>query len=236
MDPFEQRLFFASGESLAPQLQWSGRGSAAAGDVSETCASTVELRYTWQQRATTAFLTVAHRCRPLSKDDPQEFIMRRTDNRVFFSLLLAAALAFTAPPANASAAAAAALAKGQTVYVPVYSNVFAAPKEVPIHLANILTIRNTDLHQPIEVTAADYYDTKGTLIKKFYQKTVTLAPLETTHIYLSERDQEGGLGANFIVRWQAAREVNAPIIECLMVGNQGRAFVSPGQVIKEDTR
>jgi len=30
------------------------------------------------------------------------------------------------------------------------------------------------------------------LLKRFYQKAVTLAPLETTYIYLSERDQEGG--------------------------------------------
>jgi len=128
------------------------------------------------------------------------------------------------------------LSKGETVYVPVYSNVFTAPKEVVVHLSNTLTIRNTDIHNSIQVTAADYYDTKGALLKKFYQKPVTLLPLETTYVYLSERDQEGGFGANFIVRWQAAKVVNAPIIECLMVGAQGRAFVSPGKVIKEETK
>lgn len=128
------------------------------------------------------------------------------------------------------------LSKGETVYVPVYSNVFTAPKEVAVHLSNTLTIRNTDIHNSIQVTAADYYDTRGALLKKFYQKPVTLLPLETTYVYLSERDQEGGFGANFIVRWQAAKEVNAPIIECLMVGAQGRAFVSPSRVIKEETK
>ena len=153
-------------------------------------------------------------------------------------LLIAAALVvlFTGQPHGVLAATEYALSKGQTVYVPVYSNVFAAPKEVAIHLANTLTIRNTDIHNAIRVTTADYYDTKGALIRKFYLKPVTLAPLETTYVYLSERDQEGGIGANFIVRWQAAKEVNAPIIECLMVGTQGRAFVSPGQVIKEETK
>jgi len=128
------------------------------------------------------------------------------------------------------------LSKGETVYVPVYSNVFTAPKAVPIHLANILVIRNTDLDNPIKLITADYYDTKGTLIKKHYDRAITLAPLETTYVYLSERDQEGGIGANFIVRWQADKEVNAPIIECLMVSTLGRAFVSSGQVIKEKTR
>lgn len=155
------------------------------------------------------------------------------------SLLLAAIVGtvmFAVAPLNSFAAAEAMLSKGQTVYVPVYSNIFTAPKEVPIHLANILTIRNTDLHNAIQVTSADYYDTKGTLVKKYYQKAVTLAPLETTYVYLSERDREGGFGANFIVRWQAGKEVNIPIIECLMVGSPGRTFVSPGQSIREDTR
>ncbi|HSN22648.1 MAG TPA: DUF3124 domain-containing protein [Methylomicrobium sp.] len=128
------------------------------------------------------------------------------------------------------------LSKGQTIYVPVYSNIFTAPKAVPVHLANILAIRNTDLHNVIRVTSVDYYDTKGALVKKYYPTAVTLSPLETTHVYLSERDDAGGFGANFIVRWQANKEVNPPIIECLMAGREGRGFISPGQVISEDTK
>lgn len=160
---------------------------------------------------------------------------RRLQNNWVPAAIVILLLWVWAPPGGL-AAAEYPLSKGQTIYVPVYSNVLAAPKGVAIHLANTLTIRNTDLHNAIQVTAADYYDTKGALLRKFYLKPVTLAPLETTYVYLSERDQEGGIGANFIVRWQAARDVNAPIVECLMVGTQGRAFVSPGQVIREDTR
>ena len=128
------------------------------------------------------------------------------------------------------------LSRGQTVYVPVYSNVIAGPRQVPVHLSNTLIIRNTDLHNRILVTAANYYDTKGDLIKKYYSQAVSLAPLETRYLYLSERDQEGGVGANFIIRWQSANAVNPPIIECVMVGNEGRAFVSPSQVIEENTK
>ena len=128
------------------------------------------------------------------------------------------------------------LSSGQTVYVPVYSNIYSSPKAVPNHLANILSIRNTDLARPIQVTVVDYYDTRGTLVKKYYTETVTLAPLESTHIYLPETANEGGFGANFIVKWTASEEVNAPIIECVMAGNQGRAFVTSGRVIKESPR
>lgn len=160
---------------------------------------------------------------------------KKTFQRGLFAIATCAVL-LAALPQVVRAAADVLLAKGQTVYVPVYSNVFTAPKAVPIHLANILTIRNTDLHNAIRVTSADYYDTRGTLVRKYYQQSVTLAPMETTYVYLSERDREGGFGANFIVRWQADREVNVPIVECLMVGSEGRAFVSPGQAIREDTK
>jgi hypothetical protein len=128
------------------------------------------------------------------------------------------------------------LSKGQTVYVPVYSNVISGSREVPSHLSNTLVIRNTDLHNPIEVIAADYYDTRGRLIKSYYAQPVAMAPLETVYLYLSEQDREGGVGANFIITWRAAREVNAPIIECVMAGSRGRAFVSPSRVIDKNTR
>lgn len=129
-----------------------------------------------------------------------------------------------------------ALSTGQAVYVPVYSNIIAGPREVPVHLSNTVIIRNTDMQNEIQVTVADYYDSKGALIKKFYAQPVKLAPLETVYLYLSDREKEGGVGANFIIRWRARKEVNLPIIECVMVGSQGRSFVSPSQIIEENTK
>lgn len=125
-----------------------------------------------------------------------------------------------------------ALSRGQTVYVPVYSNIYSSTKKVPIDLANTLSIRNTDPSYAIRVTAVDYYDTKGVLLKKYYKEPAALAPLESTHVFLSNRDKTGGLGANFIVKWEAEQEVNVPIIECVMSGSQGLGFVTKGQIIK----
>ncbi len=131
------------------------------------------------------------------------------------------------------------LSRGETVYVPVYSNVFSAPKQVPFYLAAILSIRNTDMANSIAVQSADYFDTKGKLLKRYYQQPVTLAPLETVYIYIPEDNVAGGVGANFIVKWKSSQEVNMPIIECVMIGTksgQGISFVSPGQVIKETAK
>lgn len=124
------------------------------------------------------------------------------------------------------------MSKGQTVYVPVYSNIFTSPKKVPIDLSNILSIRNTDTTHSIRVTAADYFNTKGALVKKYYTEPVTMDPLETMYIFLSDRDKEGGLGASFVIKWEAETEVNTPIIECVMAGSEGRAFLTSGRAIK----
>ncbi len=131
------------------------------------------------------------------------------------------------------------LSRGETVYVPVYSNVFSAPKQVPFYLSALLSIRNTDMANPITVQSADYFDTKGKLLKRYYQQPVTLAPLETVIVYIPEDDIAGGVGANFVVRWKTSQEVNMPIIECVMIGTksgQGISFVSPGRVIKETAK
>lgn len=142
----------------------------------------------------------------------------------------------------ASAAAAAPgyrLSRGQTLYVPVYASIYTAPRQIPFGLAALLSIRNTDPAQPIQVTAIDYYDTRGKLLRRYLPPPRTLAPLETTSVYIPEEDTAGGTGANFIVRWSAAQEVNAPVVECVMTGmksGQGISFVSPGVEIREGNR
>ena len=133
---------------------------------------------------------------------------------------------------NAQAATYYKLSNGQVVYVPVYSDVFSAPKKYPSKLAVMLSIRNTDTANTITVNAADYYDTKGKLVRKYYQTPVIMAPLESIHIYIPADDRSGGEGANFIVRWAAQGEVNVPIIESIMIGRD-LSIVSPGQEIRE---
>lgn len=151
-------------------------------------------------------------------------------------LLIVLSLSWLAPARSWSAASEIRLSKGQTVYVPAYSNVFTGPKKLPFQLATTLSIRSTDLSAAIRISSIDYYDTGGRLIRRYLDKPVSLGPLASTFIHIEERDISGGFGANFIVRWNSDRIVNAPIIECVMIGatsGQGISFVSPGQEIRE---
>lgn len=128
------------------------------------------------------------------------------------------------------------LSKGQTLYVPVYSNVFSGPKKRPLQLAATLSIRNTDMAANIRVTAIDYYDTSGKLVRRHLERPAVVAPLATIYVHIEEKDTSGGFGANFIVRWQADSVINAPVVECVMIGatgGQGISFVSPAQEIRE---
>lgn len=128
------------------------------------------------------------------------------------------------------------LSKGQTVYVPAYSNVYSGPKKNPYQLATMLSVRNIDPAAAFKVTSIDYYDNDGRLLRRYLDTPMTIGPLGSSHIYLEEKDSKGGFGANFIVRWKADRTINAPIIECVMIGatgGQGISFVSSGQEIQE---
>jgi hypothetical protein len=86
----------------------------------------------------------------------------------------------------------------------------------------------------LEITTADYYETKGNLLKKFIEKPVLLNPLESIRYVVPEKDKSGGSGANFIVEWRSEKSVNPPITETIMIGTQnqqGISFTSRGQVI-----
>jgi hypothetical protein len=128
------------------------------------------------------------------------------------------------------------LSQKQTVYVPVYSNVYSGPRKRPLQLEATLAIRNTDPSATLRITAIDYYDTAGKLVRRHLKRPQTLGPLASADVHIEERDVSGGFGANFIVRWEADRIINTPVIECVMIGatgGQGISFVSPGQEIRE---
>ena len=121
-------------------------------------------------------------------------------------------------------------------YVPVYSNVFSGPRKNPFQLSATLSIRNTDRHASFRVTMIDYYDTNGKRVRHYLEKPLTVGPLASTYAHVEEKDVSGGFGASFIVKWEADRVLNTPIIECIMIGatsGQGISFVSPGQEITE---
>jgi hypothetical protein len=123
------------------------------------------------------------------------------------------------------------IVEGQTVYVPIYSHIYADGGK-PYLLEATLSIRNLDPQQSISIKSVDYFDTSGKLISVYLKDPRVLGPLETTEFLVEKRDTRGGSGANFIVVWDAEKPVYQPIIEAVMVGfsdNRSISFTSQGR-------
>ena len=128
------------------------------------------------------------------------------------------------------------LSRGQSVYVSIYSHIYSGIKARPFDLVAILSIRNTDIDQPVTILSVRYYDTEGKLLKEYLDQPLGLKALASTRYIIKEDDKTGGSGANFIVKWQSNKKITPPIIEAVMIGThsgQGISFVSRGQVIEE---
>ena len=150
---------------------------------------------------------------------------------LFFTLLLLAA------PVRPAGAEVLGRWLGQTVYVPVYSHIFADDRyrDRPFLLTATLSVRNTDPERPFTLQRVDYYDSEGALLQRYLEAPVTLAPLASTHYIVPESEAKGGAGAKFLIEWQAPAAVNEPIIEAVMIGTklqQGISFISTGRAIK----
>jgi hypothetical protein len=126
--------------------------------------------------------------------------------------------------------------QGQTVYVPVYSEIFDSDQNRAFQLTVTLSLRNTDRSQPIVIDTLNYYNSGGDRIRVYLDQPIQLGPLASTEVVVDRTNVAGGVGANFIVGWQAAAPVSAPVIEAVMISTasqQGMSFVSPGRVIEE---
>jgi hypothetical protein len=140
----------------------------------------------------------------------------------------------SAMPASLNAQEHLALSKGQTVYVPAYSHIYTGGKKRPFTLAITLSIRNIDPESDITLSEVHYYDSEGQRIKVFAEGVPSIKPQQSLRFVIAEDDDGGGSGANFIVKWESATEVNPPIIESIMIGaqsSQGISFTSRGRAI-----
>ncbi|MGE4299361.1 MAG: DUF3124 domain-containing protein [Desulfovibrionaceae bacterium] len=126
--------------------------------------------------------------------------------------------------------------RGQTIYVPCYSHIYQGPRSRPLNLSVMLSVRNVDMVHSLTLTAVEYYDTNGKMVRSELPSPISLAPLMTREFMVQTQDTSGGSGANYIVKWLAETPVNAPLVEAVMIGTQsglGISFVRQGRVLEE---
>mgnify|MGYP003336617798 CR=1 FL=1 len=121
------------------------------------------------------------------------------------------------------------LESGQT-YLPVYSEIYSRNDQRTEQLTATVSMRNTSADS-IYILDASYFDTKGHLIKSYFDKPIYLAPMETVEIIIADTDKKGGTGANFIFDWKIKPGTPLPLFEAIMIstsGSMGISFTSRG--------
>ena len=119
-------------------------------------------------------------------------------------------------------------------YLSVYSQVYNETEHKTYNLTATVSIRNVNSSDTIYIDNAEYYNTRGHAIQKYFNKTVYLAPMETVEIVIDENDKKGGTGANFIFDWRVKPLSNEPLFEAVMISSfgQGLSFTTKGKRIK----
>ena len=123
---------------------------------------------------------------------------------------------------------------GEVVYIPVYSHILQGERASRQPLSSTLVIHNVDPSASILITSVRYYDHTGTELKEYIDAPRSLGPFASVSFVVDIKEDHGGVGANFIVEWQAAETVVSPIVEAIMsggTGTQGLSFLTRGKVI-----
>lgn len=127
-------------------------------------------------------------------------------------------------------------ALSETVYVPAYSHIHTHQK-VRQALSSTLVVHNADPGVDIELLSVRYHDRDGKLVRAFLDAPVMLKPFQSSSYLTQISESAGGVGANYIVEWRAAKPAISPIVEAVMIGGsgtQGISFTSPGRVIARE--
>lgn len=123
---------------------------------------------------------------------------------------------------------------GQTVYVPIYSEVPYGDQTGMLLVRASVVVRNVDPSQPLTIESVAYHHTDGHRIAEYIETPLTRAPLAARAFDVRETDTKGGPAPAMLVRWRAAKAMNAPVIEGLMISTfekTGVSFRTEGRVL-----
>jgi hypothetical protein len=126
------------------------------------------------------------------------------------------------------------LESGST-FLSIYSQIFLRTDQEQANLTATVSLHNPNTRDTIYINKAVYYNTQGTAIRTYFEKTIFVRPMETVQIVIDGVDNEGGTGANFIFDWQIKPQTIEPLLEAVMIstyGQQGISFVTEGKRVK----
>ena len=126
-----------------------------------------------------------------------------------------------------------ALSYRDTIYIPIYTQIFMEHDSWKLGLTPTISIRNTSLKDTIYIEEIDHYNSQGELIHQYHDKIVFLGPVQSIEYVVAEQesDAEARIGGSFIVNWGANSSKVKPIFQGIMIsshGPQGVSFLTEG--------
>jgi hypothetical protein len=122
------------------------------------------------------------------------------------------------------------------VYIPIYSDIYYLDSKHTFSLTATLSIRNTSFKDSIYVFSIDYYNSAGQKVRRYNESTLLIKPMESVEFVVDNKDDTGGVGANFVVEWGAKAGAQKPFFQGVMIGTtgqQGISFTTEGIVIQK---
>jgi hypothetical protein len=127
-------------------------------------------------------------------------------------------------------------ARGQTLYVPVYSEIPYGDRDHTLDLTVTLSIRNIDRKVAVIVRKVDYHNAQGELVRTYAQESRVLSPLAAVEFVIKASDRSGGISAGFVVEWESEHLCIPPVVEAVMISTastQGISFSSQARIVEE---
>lgn len=124
--------------------------------------------------------------------------------------------------------------RGRT-YVPIYSSIHWGFDNILADLACTLSVRNVSATDDLILESISYFDSSGKKVRQYVDRPSKAGPLLSLEFVIARKDRTGGTGASFLVDWAVPKNGDDPLIEAVMVGQQGNAgisFSSPGRVVQ----
>ena len=118
-----------------------------------------------------------------------------------------------------------------STYLPVYSQIYHLHERETYGLTVTVSIRNISPVDTVFLLNANYFNTTGEQIRRYFNHPVFIKPLETIEIVIDETDNSGGTGANFVFDWATKPACHEPLFEAVMIsttGQQGLSFLTRG--------
>ncbi|MBV5312470.1 MAG: DUF3124 domain-containing protein [Prolixibacteraceae bacterium] len=124
----------------------------------------------------------------------------------------------------------------ELIYVPIYSDIYYLDSKHTFSLTATLSIRNTSFKDSIYVFFIEYYNSSGQKVRRYNESTLLVKPMESVEFVVENKDDTGGVGANFVVEWGAKPGAQKPYFQGVMIGTtgqQGISFTTEGIVIQK---